>query len=113
MNSMKFYSINALSSDEIKQMQMDFCVSILNKYMEWYLVVIEKLYNDSCLIYIFIVEVIYGIKKIPTNPQYKYRFKELRDQFLLVLIKNTHENVHFLYQVKWKFQDVVQLIQKQ
>ena len=35
-----------------------FCVSIFSEYMGDYLLVIEKLHNNECLIYIFIGEVI-------------------------------------------------------
>ena len=63
-------------------------------------------------IYIFTGGVKDGTKNVSTNSQYNSWFKESMDQFLPVLINTTHHNVNLLNQVKWKFQDVAQLIKK-
>ena len=46
------------------------CISIFIKDTLWYLGVIVKLHNNECLIYIFIVEVLYGTPKMFTNYQH-------------------------------------------
>ena len=77
------------------------CVSVWFKDMGWYLGVIGRIHNDECLIYLFTGEVLNGNPNIFTNLQYHCWYKELRDQFVPVLINTTHENVYFWNQVKW------------
>ena len=81
-------------------MQMNCVCSIFIKDMESYLGVIGKHHNDKCLINIFTGEFLNGTQNIFTNSQYHFWFKELRKQFSPVLINTTHENIHFLNQVK-------------
>ena len=63
--------------------------------MGWSLGVIGKLYNDECLIYIFTGEVLNGTPNIFNKSWYKFWYKDVRNQFLPVLINTTHENVNF------------------
>ena len=86
MNLLRLFSLNKLEILWNNRDSNGLCVSILIKYMEWYLVVIGKLHNEECLIYIFIREIKYDTPNILKNSHYNSLFKELRDQIFQLLL---------------------------
>ena len=63
--------------------------------MGWHLGITGKLYNDECLTYIFRGKVENGTPIIFNKTLYNFWYKELRNNFLPLLINTTHNNVHF------------------
>ena len=76
------------------------CVSILIKYIGWYLVIIVNLHHYGCLVYIFTGVFLNGNPNIFDNSQYHCWLKGLGVQFLPIIVNTTHDNVNFLNQVK-------------
>ena len=57
--------------------------------MVWYLGVMVNIHNDRCLIYTFMGEVLNDTPNIFNKQYYYFWYKELRNQFLSVMIYTT------------------------